>query len=115
MASSLVDDEVTKALAALAGVDPLVVPQPLGLDFISSTDVPDLLAGNGLTPMPDAGTSRGANLLADPGIDQRDPAERRALINSWLQQISLDAGLLGMEQALERLRAASSSTSAYRC
>lgn len=109
LASSLVDDEVTKALAALAGVDPLVVPQPLGLDFISSTDVPDVLAGNGLTLMPDAGTSRGANLLADPGIDQRDPAERRALIDSWLQQISLDAGLLGMEQALERLHASSSA------
>jgi hypothetical protein len=62
-----------------------------------------------LNPVQDAGTSRGANLLADPGVDQRDPAERRALIDGWLQQISLDAGLLGMEQALERLHAATIS------
>jgi hypothetical protein len=104
LAASLVDDTVTTALAALAGVDPLVVPQPIGLDFKSSTDVPDLLAGNGLTSILDAGTSRGASLLADPGVDQRNPAERQALIESWLQQISLDAGLLGMEKILERLR-----------
>ena len=114
LTATLVDDDVAQALAALAGVDPLVVPQPIGLDFLSSTDTPDLLAGNGLTPVPDAGTSRGANLLADPGIDQRDPADRRTLIDSWLQQISLDAGLLGMEQALEKLHAASAATSSAR-
>ena len=107
LVGSLVDDEVTKALAALADIDPLAMPQPIGLDFLSYTDTPDLLAGNGLTLVPDAGTSRGANLLADPGIDQRDPAERRSLIDGWLQQIGLDAGLLGMEQILERLHAAS--------
>ena len=107
LTASLVDDKVTGALAALAGVDPLVMPQPLGLDFLSSTDMPDLLAGNGLTSVPDAGTSRGANLLADPGVDQRDAAERRALIDSWLQQISLDAGLLGMEKVLEQLHGTS--------
>ncbi|MFF5161546.1 helix-turn-helix domain-containing protein [Streptomyces sp. NPDC000348] len=107
LTATLVDDKVTGALAALAGVDPLVMPQPLGLDFLSSTDMPDLLAGNGLTLVPDAGTSRGANLLADPGVDQRDPAERRALVDSWLQQISLDAGLLGMEKVLEQLHSTS--------
>lgn len=107
LVASLVDENVTSTLAALAGVDPLVVPQPIGLYLISGTDVTDLLAGNGLTAVPDAGTSYGANLLADPGVDQRDPAERRALIDSWLQQISLDAGLQGMERVLEQLRAAS--------
>ncbi|MFG2761618.1 hypothetical protein [Streptomyces wuyuanensis] len=106
LTGTLVDDKVTEALAALSGADPLVMPQPLGLDFLSSSDMPDLLAGNGLTLVPDAGTSRGANLIADPGIDQRDPAERRALIDSWLQQISLDAGLLGMEKVLEQLHSA---------
>ncbi len=35
-------------------------------------------------------------------------AERRALID-WLQQIGLDADLLGVEKILERLQAASSS------
>lgn len=103
LTATLADEPVTTVLAALAGIDPLVVPQPIGLDFKSSTDVPKLLAGNGLTTIPDAGTSRGANLLADPGVDQRDPAERQALIDNWLQQISLDAGLLGMEKILERL------------
>ncbi|MCX4580757.1 hypothetical protein OHB41_48135 [Streptomyces sp. NBC_01571] len=58
--------------------------------------------------MADAGTSRGANLLADLGVDQRDPAERRGLIDSWLQQISLDSGLLGMEKVLEHLHSTSS-------
>ncbi|MET8102260.1 ATP-binding protein [Streptomyces sp. NPDC005236] len=114
LTATLVDDKVTEALAALAGVDPLVLPQPLGLDFLSSTDMPDLLAGNGLTLVPDAGTSRGANLLADPGIDQHDPAERGALIDSWLQQISLDAGLLGMEKVLERLHGTSPDPQARR-
>lgn len=43
-------------------------PNPWGLDFKSSVNVQDLLAGDGLIPVPDAGTYRGANLLADPGI-----------------------------------------------
>jgi hypothetical protein len=90
----------------MAGVDPLVVPQPIGLDFLSSSNVPELLAGNGLTPIPGAGTSHGANLLADPGVDQHDPGERRALVDDWLQQVSLDAGLRGMEKVLVRLHAA---------
>ncbi|WP_318219278.1 hypothetical protein [Streptomyces sp. SCL15-6] len=107
LTATLVDDKVTGALAALAGVDPLVMPQPLGLDLLSSTDMADLLAGNELTSVPDAGTSRGANLLADPGVDQRDPAERRALIDSWLQQISQDADPLGMEKILEQLHSTS--------
>lgn len=103
LTATLADEPVTTVLAALAGIDPLVVPQPIGLDFKSSSDVPYLLADDGLTAIPDAGTSRGANLLADPGVDQRNPAERRALIDNWLQQISLDAGLLGMEKILEHL------------
>jgi hypothetical protein len=107
LTATLADEPVTTVLAALAGIDPLVVPQPIGLDFKSSTDVPKLLAGNGLTTIPDAGTSRGANLLADPGVDQRDSAERQALIDNWLQQISLDAGLLGMEKTLEQLHSVS--------
>ncbi|WP_161789807.1 ATP-binding protein [Streptacidiphilus neutrinimicus] len=105
MVATLVDERVTAALATLAGVDPLVVPQPLSLDFVTGPPVQDLLTGNGLTPFPDAGSSHGANLLADPGVDQRDQGERRTLVDNWLQQISLDAGLRGMEQALRRLHA----------
>lgn len=107
--AALVNDSVTEALATLAGVDPLVVPQPVALDFKSSTDVTELLAGSGLVPIPDAGTSRGANLLADPGVDQRDSGERRALVDDWLQQISLDAGLRGMEKLLAQLHASRNS------
>ncbi|SCE43539.1 hypothetical protein GA0115240_161221 [Streptomyces sp. DvalAA-14] len=107
--ASLVHEPVIAALAVLAGEDPLVVPQPIGLDFKSGTYVPKLPGGNGLTSIPYAGTSRGANLLADPGVDQRDPTERHILIDSWLQQISLDAGLLGKEEVLERLHSTSAN------
>ncbi|MFF0097189.1 hypothetical protein ACFYSF_45820 [Streptomyces canus] len=61
LAASLVDEEVVGALAALAGVDPLSVPQPLGLDFLSGIDVSYLLARNSLTRVREAGTSRRAN------------------------------------------------------
>ncbi|WP_225101806.1 hypothetical protein [Streptomyces sp. CoH27] len=39
------------------------------------------------------------------------PPQRRTLVDSRLQQISLDAGLAGMEQALERLHALSPPSS----
>lgn len=50
--------------------------------------------------MKEAGTSNGANLIADPALDLRDPAERREQVDSWLVQLGLDAGLLGMEGLL---------------
>jgi hypothetical protein len=105
LVATLVEDQVITTLATLAGIDPLVVPQPVALDFKSACDVSELLAGSGLAPITDAGTSRGANLLADPGVDQHDPAERRALVDDWLQQISLDGGLRGMEKLLGQLHA----------
>jgi hypothetical protein len=53
-----------------------------------------------LTPIPGAGQSHGANLLANPTLDLADLRERELQLDDWLQQIALDAGLSGMEDAL---------------
>jgi hypothetical protein len=98
---SLVDPAVSTLLAGLAGVDAVLVPQPSTLDFVTSTDVTQLLDLAGLTPIPDAGGSHGANLAADPSIDLHDPEGRTVQVDTWLQQIALDAGLRGMERLLE--------------
>jgi hypothetical protein len=47
-----------------AGVDSVVVPLPASLDFKTSLEVGDLLQPDGLVPIPGAGPSRGAHLLA---------------------------------------------------
>ncbi len=100
MISSLTDRGVSTALAGLAGIDPVIMPPPASLDFITGPDVRELLHPGGLTQIPDAGTSHGANLLANPTLDLKDPAERHAQLDDWLQQIALDAGLSGMENLL---------------
>lgn len=96
---SLTDQRVVQALADLAGVDPVIVPQPANLDFLTAPRVGDLLQ-TGFTPVEDAGPSHGANLVSDPALDMSDPSERRLQVDSWLQQVGLDAGLLGMERRL---------------
>ncbi len=101
MLAGLTDSMVTAQLAELAGIDPVLVPQPATLDFVTATDVSELINMQGLTAIPDAGASRGANLSADPAIDLRDSDDRRAQVNSWMQQIALDAGLRGMERVLD--------------
>jgi hypothetical protein len=103
---SLTDAQVAAQLADLAGIDPELVPQPANLNFVTSTDVSELLDISGLKLVPDAGASRGANLMGDPSIDVRDPDERAAQVDSWLQQIGLDAGLRGMERVLEEYHGA---------
>jgi hypothetical protein len=64
--ATLTDPTVVEALAGLTGVDPLAVPQPAGLDLHSGPTVTELLDMRGLEPVPDAGASCGANLLAQP-------------------------------------------------
>jgi len=98
--ASLTDGAVITALAGLAGIDPVVVPLPANLDFITGPAVADLLHSAGLAPIPDAGPSHGANLLANPTLDLADPGDRRTQLDDWLQQIALDAGLSGMENLL---------------
>jgi hypothetical protein len=101
MLASLADPSVVNALAGLAGIDPVIVPPPANLDFITGRVVGDLLYPGGLTPIPDAGPSHGANLLANPTLDLTAEGDRREQIDDWLQQIALDAGLSGMEKLLD--------------
>jgi hypothetical protein len=62
----------------------------------------ELLFLEGLRPVPEAGPSRGATLIADPALDLRSLAERQTQLDSWLVQIALDGGLTGMEDLLDR-------------
>jgi hypothetical protein len=100
--ATLVDRDVVAAVADLAGIDPLVVPQPFSVDLLTGPPVTDLLNPMGLVPIPNAGTSSGANLVADPSLDLSDPVERKEQIDSFLVHIGLDAGVTGMEGLLAR-------------
>jgi hypothetical protein len=98
--ATLTDGAVVTALAGMAGIDPIVIPHPVGLDFKSGPIVADLLQPDGLKPIPGAGPSSGASLLANPALDLGEPQERKRLVDDWLEQIALDAGLSGMESLL---------------
>ena len=100
----LVDRDVVQALADVAGIEPLLVPQPPGMYLRTGQPVSDLLSLTGLTPIPDAGTSLGANLVADPSLDLSASDDRQVQVDAWVQQIALDAGLRGMERVLANLR-----------
>lgn len=104
MLCGLVDGEVVQVLSDIAGIDPLLVRQPPGMHLLTGQPVADLLSLTGLAPIPDAGTSHGANLVADPTLDLSDSHDRQIQVDAWVQQIALDAGLRGMEQVLENLR-----------
>jgi hypothetical protein len=99
--ASLANRAVVAALAGMAGIDPVIVPFPANLDFVTGPAVSDLLSPGGLAQIPDAGPSHGANLLANPTLDLAEPDERQAQLDDWLQQIALDAGLSGMEKLLD--------------
>jgi hypothetical protein len=98
--AALVDPEVAKAVAGIAGIDPVVLPQPPSLAFRSKPDVKDLLEVEGLTPMIDRGSSHGADTVSNPEYDLRESRDRRDQVDDWLAQIGLDAGLQGMERLL---------------
>jgi len=98
--TSLTSSAVVSALAGLAGIDPVIMPLPRSLDFVTGPAVNDLLESSALTQVPDAGPSHGANLIANPTLDLAEPDERRIQVDDWLQQIALDAGLSGMEDLL---------------
>jgi hypothetical protein len=74
------------------------------LYFHTGPLVADLLYLDGLEAVPDAGPSRGANLLADPSLDLRLLSEREEQIDSWMLQIGMDAGLAGTERLVNRMR-----------
>ncbi|HEY4003667.1 MAG TPA: hypothetical protein VGM60_00555 [Pseudonocardia sp.] len=92
-------------LADLAGIDPIAVSQPRVLHMVTERPVTEVLDTTGLRPIPEAGVSQGAYLLADPALDPADEDDRRKQITVWLAQIALDAGMLGMEQLLQHLTA----------
>lgn len=105
LVAALVDVAVVAALADVAGVEPVLIPQPSSVAFITGPPVDALLAHDQLSPIVDAGTSHGAQLVSDPTLDLSDTAERVEQVDSWLRQIALDAGLRGMERVLAERRA----------
>jgi hypothetical protein len=98
--ATLTDRTVISSLAGMAGIDPVIMPLPANLDFVTGPAVGDLLQSDGLAQIPRAGPSHGANLLTNPTLDLAEPSERQAQLDDWLQQIGLDAGLTGMESLL---------------
>ena len=98
--ATLTGNDVVRSLADLAGIDPVMVPQLGNLFFQTGPEVGELLYPDGLTPIEGAGPSHGAQVLANPGLDLANPAERQTQLDDWLQQIALDAGLRGMESLL---------------
>ena len=100
--ATLVDPEVVKAVAGIAGVDPVVLLHPPSFAFRSKPDVKDLLEAEGLTPLTDHGSSHGADTVANPAYDLREQRELDDQVDDWLAQIGLDAGLQGMERLLDQ-------------
>lgn len=98
--TTLMDHAVVTALAGTAGIDPVIMPLPANLDFVTGPVVSDLLRPDGLEQIPGAGPSHGANLLTNPTLDLVEPTERQIQLDDWLQQIGLDSGLTGMESLL---------------
>ena len=85
--------DVAGPLAELAGIDVLAVPQPRVMHMVTVRPVTEVLDTTWLRPIPEAGDSRGAHLLADPALDLADDGERSEQVRRWLIQIALDAGL----------------------
>lgn len=97
--------ETSTALGLLAGIDAVAVPKPRALHLVTARPITETIYTTGLKPIPDAGISMGAHVLADPAIDLADPGERRIQVDRWLEQIALDAGLTGMQRIIQQLAA----------
>lgn len=100
--ATLTDQAVVDALADLVGIDPIAVPQPSSLDLHGGPAVSEFLDLRSLVPIDDAGASHGANLLAQPALDLRDPIDRHQQVDDWLVELALDAGFTGMEDLLDQ-------------
>lgn len=101
--ATLASASVAGPLADLGGIDLLAVPQPRIVHVVTGRSFTEVLDTTGLVPIPGAGYSGGAHLLADPALDLADSGDRVEQVNRWLVQIALDAGLAGMESALGSL------------
>jgi hypothetical protein len=100
---TLVSDDVTNAVASVADIDPILVPQPTSCDFRTRVGVRSLLDISRLSSIDGSGVSRGAELIGNPLLDLRETDRRREQVDIWMQQIALDAGLAGMEELLPSL------------
>lgn len=100
---TLTNPAVVSQVADLADVDPITIRQPRVVHLVSSPPIPDLLPPQ-LVPIPGAGMSHGAHMLGDPALDLSDPTERSEQVDRWLNQISADAGLRGMEELIDLMR-----------
>ncbi len=69
MLATLTSKDVVGPLADLAGLAAVAVPQPRIFHMVTARPVDEVLDTTGLRPIPDAGVSRGAHLLADPALD----------------------------------------------
>ncbi|MGO8956928.1 MAG: hypothetical protein ACLQFR_06115 [Streptosporangiaceae bacterium] len=114
MAATLTSPAVVGPVADLADVDPLTVRQPRVLHIVSGPAMPDLLPAQ-LAPIRDGGVSHGAHMLADPALDLSDTADRAEQADRWLIQIAADAGLLGMEQLISKMRGDAARLSTVAC
>jgi hypothetical protein len=103
MAATLTAKDVVGPLEDLARIDPVAIPQLRVLRLVTGRPVSDVLETTGLRQIPDAGTSHRTHMLADPALDLADIDERREQVGAWLVQQAPDAGMLGMEQVLERI------------
>ncbi|MFB4308394.1 helix-turn-helix domain-containing protein [Actinomadura sp. GTD37] len=102
MIAGFVAQPVVDALADLAQIDSLAVPQPRVLHLRTVNSIAETLDTSSLTAIPDASESGGAHLLADPALDLADADDRHQQVHAWLVQTALDAGLLGMEALLAK-------------
>lgn len=101
--AGLTDKEVIGGIADIAGIDSVLVPQPMNAFFRSGPAINELMGNTFLHPIEDAGVSHGADLVTDPTLDLRDVPERVLQVTSWMHQIGQDAGLRGMNTALDHL------------
>ncbi|MGA5895096.1 helix-turn-helix domain-containing protein [Streptomyces venetus] len=103
---TIVDPAVVAALADLADVEEVLVSQPQQLHLATGDAVVSLLHPEGLAPVPDdTSGSHGGIFIANPALDLRMESERREQVDNWMQQLGLDAGLIGMEELIDRVRA----------
>lgn len=66
MVATLSGKDFVQPLADLGGIDPIAVPQPRIMHMVTARPVTEVLDLTGLRPIPEAGVSMGAHLLADP-------------------------------------------------
>jgi hypothetical protein len=102
VAATLTSPDLVGTVADLAAVDPITIRQPRVLHVVSGPPMAELLPP--LTPIRGGGESHGAHMLADPALDLSDPSERAEQVDRWLSKMGSDAGLLGMEDLVMKMR-----------